>query len=52
MYFIFAISNSCELNEFCIVFTNGCKLSINKQGLKKCVQKDLKKRDYSIYIWI
>ena len=27
---------------FGIVFTNGCKLSINKQGLKKCVQKGLK----------
>ena len=35
---------------FGIVFTNGCKLSINKQGLKKCVQKGLKKCDYTIYM--
>ena len=33
---------------FGIVFTNGCKSSINKQGLKKCVQKGLKKYDYYI----
>ena len=33
---------------FGIVCTNGCKLSINKQGLNKCVQKGLKKCDYSI----
>ena len=26
---------------FGIVFTNGCKLSINKQGLKKCVQRNV-----------
>ena len=40
---------------FGIVFTNGCKFSINKQGLKKYkkgVQKGLKKYNYSIYIWI
>ena len=35
---------------FGIVFTNGCKFSINKQGLKKCIQKGLKKCDYSIYM--
>ena len=35
---------------FGIVFTNGCKFSINKQGLKKCVQKGLKKCYYSIYV--
>ena len=35
-----------------IVFTNGCKFSINKQDLKKCIQNGLKKRDHSIYIWI
>ena len=52
MYLIFAIINRCELNDFGIVFTNGCKLSINKQGLKKCIQKGVKKCDYSIYIWI
>ena len=52
MYLIFAISNCCELNDFGIVFTNGCKFSINREGLKKCVQKGLKKCDYSIYIWI
>ena len=34
---------------FGIVFTNGCKFSINKQGLKRCIQKGLKKSDYSIY---
>ena len=27
---------------FGIVFTNGCKFSINKQGLKNCVQKGFK----------
>ena len=37
---------------FGIVFTNGCNFSVNKQGLKKCIQKGLKKCDYSIYIWI
>ena len=36
---------------FGIVFTNGCKLSINKQGLKKCVQKGLKKSDYIVYTY-
>ena len=51
MYLIFAIINHCELNDFwhCI---HKFKLSINKQGLKKCVQKGLKKCDYSIYIWM
>ena len=52
MYLIFAISNRCELNVFGIVFTNGCKSSINKQGLKKCVQKGLKKCDYYIYMYM
>ena len=27
---------------FGIVFTNGCKFSVNKQDIKKCVQKGLK----------
>ena len=35
---------------FGIIFTNGCKFSINKQGLKKCVQKGLKKYDYTMYM--
>ena len=52
MYLIFAIINRCELNDFWHCIHNGFKLSINKQGLKKCVQKSLKKCDYSIYIWI
>ena len=34
---------------FGIVFTNGCKFSVNKQDIKKCVQKGLKN---SIYIYI
>ena len=35
---------------FGIVFTNGCKFSVNKQDIKKCVQKGLKKCYYSIYM--
>ena len=52
MYLIFAISNRCELNDFwhCIHKWSWCKFSINKQGLKKCVQKGLKKCDYNIYM--
>ena len=44
MHMIFAISNRCELNDFFfgIIFTNGCKFSINKQGLKKY--------DYTMYM--
>ena len=43
MHMIFAISNHCELNDFFgIIFTNGCKFSINKQGLKKY--------DYTMYM--
>ena len=34
---------------FGIIFTNGCKFSVNKQDIKKCVQKGLKN---SIYIYI
>ena len=54
MYLIFAISNRCELNDFwhCIYKWSWCKFSINKQGLKKCIQKGLRKCDYDIYIWI
>ena len=52
MYLIFAISNRCELNDFwhCIHKWSWCKFSINKQGLKKCIQKGLKKYNYSIYM--
>ena len=51
-YLIFAISNCCELNDFwhCIHKWSWCKFSINKQGLKKWVQKGLKKCDYTIYM--
>ena len=43
MHMIFAISNRYELNDFFgIIFTNGCKFSINKQGLKKY--------DYTMYM--
>ena len=35
---------------FGIGFTNGCKFSVNKQDIKKCVQKDLKKYDYNVYM--
>ena len=35
---------------FGIVFTNGCKFSVNKQNIKKCIQKGLKKCYYNIHI--
>ena len=35
---------------FGIVFTNGCKFSVNEQDIKKCVQKGLKKYDYNVHM--
>ena len=53
MYLIFAISNGCELNDFwhCIHKWSWCKFSVNKQGLKKYIQKGLKKCDHNIYTY-